>query len=64
MDDSDAELLRLIYTKVGMIMEDASVIALELGGHTSPLSKEARDKVTSASRSIAVLLEAAHTVHE
>lgn len=59
MDESKAELLQLIYTRIGMIMEDASLIALELG---APGSQFAPDRIAVLERSmkaIAALAKAA-----
>lgn len=62
MDESDAELLRLIYTRIGMIMEDASVIALELGGPQSTFDQETRDSLAQSVGTIAAMLAAADTL--
>lgn len=52
MDENQAELLRLIYTRIGMIMEDTSVVALELG---APSSEFAHTRIDELNRSIAVI---------
>ena len=41
MDDDNAELISLICTRIGTIMEDASVIALTLGA-LGPEERQAR----------------------
>lgn len=35
MDEDQAELLKLIFTRFAMMIEDASVVALELGGRSN-----------------------------
>lgn len=64
MDETDSELLKLIYTKVGTVMEDASVIALELGGPNGGLNQDARVRLASAVASIAALLAAVNAINQ
>lgn len=64
MDENETELLRLLYTRIGMAMEDASIIAIELGG---PNSRFRQKKVVELRRSIAAiskLIDAAQSISE
>ena len=64
MDDNTRELTALLYTRIGMMMEDASVIALELGG---PGNEHKPTKVQELRRSvhaIVALLAAAQAVQQ
>jgi len=62
MDDDTAELIALLYTRIGMIMEDASVIALTLGGPRSGFSEEALAELERAFASMSSLLAAASSL--
>lgn len=62
MDDDTAELSALLYTRIGMIMEDASVIALTLGGPRNGFSEEALVEMERAVAAISSLLIAARSL--
>ena len=64
MNDNEAELLKLIYTRIGMIMEDASIIALELGGPKSKLEADKRVELSEAVEVIIALWGAADALRE
>jgi len=52
MDENEAELLRQIYTRIGMIMEDVSIVALELG---APATSLEREKIAALSDAVATI---------
>jgi hypothetical protein len=62
MDDEKAELIRMLYSRVGMAMEDASIIALELGGPRSAFDKQKIAKVEASAATITRLLQAARSL--
>ena len=62
MDDYEAELLKLIYTRIGMIMEDASTVALELGGPRSKFDLEKVSRLNRSIRTICALSDAARAM--
>jgi len=64
MDDDTAELIALLYTRIGMIMEDASVTALTLGGPRSGFSEEVLVELERAVGTILSLLAAAQALSE
>ncbi len=59
MDANQAELLRLIYTRIGMELEDAGIIALELGAPSSVFEQEMVVELGSAVEAISALTNAA-----
>jgi hypothetical protein len=61
MDDTD-ELVALLCTHVGMIMEDASVVALTVGARFSSERTDAIDKLHKATRIAAHIMEAVKVV--
>ncbi len=64
MDDNEATLVRLIYTRIGIIMEDASIIALDLGGPESAFDDAGGTLLAKAVVAIASLLDAADVMHQ
>lgn len=64
MDEGTAELVRLLYTRIGIIMEGASVVALELGGPGSDFRVQAVADLAKASKSITCLLDVAKMLSE
>jgi hypothetical protein len=58
MDDDNAELINLLSTRIGTIMEDTSVIALTLGSQGSGERLARIQQLTRASASIAALAAA------
>ncbi|MEO0419075.1 MAG: hypothetical protein AAF249_09435 [Pseudomonadota bacterium] len=64
MDENETELLRLLYTRIGMTMEDASDIALKLGGPVSAFEPDEVQKLELAVERISALTQAAHRILE
>ena len=64
MDQNDAELVRLLCTRIGMIMEDASVIALSLGGPGSEIEPQSVENLTVPLRLASNLVEAVRSLAE
>ena len=62
MDDEKVELIRVLYTHVGMAMEDASIMALELGGPRSAFDGQKIAKVEESAATITRLLQAARSL--
>lgn len=62
MDESEAELLKLLYTRIGMIMEDASVLAINLGAPGSAFDAEQVAELQQVSDAIASLAQAAQVL--
>jgi len=62
MDDDHGELLSLLCTRIGTIMEDASVIALTLGSQEPEVRQVQFEEVKRASASIAALAAAAEAL--
>jgi len=58
MDDDNAELISLLCTRIGTIMEDASVIALTLGSQESDIRQVKFEEMKRASAAIAALVAA------
>lgn len=58
MDDT-SELLALLYTRIGMLMEDTSVIALELAANDVPNQGMHSDRMLRAIDEIRRLADAA-----
>ena len=64
MDENKTELLRLLYTRIGMIMEDASIIALTLGGARSTFEENSVADVAKAAQAISSLQAAAQALQD
>ena len=64
MDDIDQELIRLLSTKIGMLMEDHSARALTGGGKSGDEQKEALVELGQASDKIHALVAAVRSVSE
>ena len=64
MDEGKAELARMLYTQVGMAMEDASGIALKLGGSRGTFTASETEKLEQAANTITHLLQAAKALQE
>lgn len=62
MDEDSKELVRQLYTRDCMIMEDASVIALELGAPQSTFDPGKIQKLEEAADSIVQLTRAARSI--
>ena len=64
MDEHEKELARLLYTRVGMVMEDASAIALELGSPKSDFDPVKLERLEADARTIVHLINAAQSIVE
>ena len=64
MDDIDQELISLLCTKIGMLMEDHSTLALTVGGQVDGEQNAAIDELSAASTKIAALAAAAQSIAE
>jgi hypothetical protein len=64
MDEDKAELVRQLYTRIGMEMEDASVIGLELGAPQSIFDPSKIQKLEEVADSIVQLTKAARSIVE
>ncbi len=62
MDEDSAELVRQLYTHIGMAMEDASVIALDLGAPGSIFDADKVKKLEEAAELIVQLTKAARSI--
>lgn len=62
MDDDTADLIARLCTRVGMIMEDASVIALTVSGIEPSNRQETIDELESAARRTNALIAAARAL--
>ena len=59
MDDDAKELVAQICTRIGMIMEDASVVALMVGSHSEEGQENAISDLEAAADRITALVAAA-----
>jgi hypothetical protein len=64
MDDIDRELINLLCTKIGMLMEDHSSLALTVGSQSEGEQNAAVDELTEASAKISKLTAAAQSIAE
>jgi hypothetical protein len=64
MDDIDHELISLLCTKIGMLMEDHSALALTLGAQSQGEQNTAIDELAHASTKIAKLVAATQSIAE
>lgn len=64
MDDIDRELISLLCTKIGMLMEDYSGLALTVGSLPTDQQGAAIDLRADASTNIARLAAAAQSIIE
>ena len=64
MENGEAELLRLIYTRIGTELEDAAVIALKFGGPKSEFDPDARERLVRSVAKITALTSAADALQE
>ena len=62
MDDDTTDLIARLCTRVGMIMEDASVIALTVSGIEPSNRQAAIDELEGAARQINALVAAARAL--
>ena len=64
MDESAAELIGLLGTRIGMIMEDTSIIALTLGACQPGELADTIDRIISAADQISKLAGALVSLKE
>lgn len=64
MDDIDRELISLLFTKIGMLMEDHSILALTAGSQSDGEQKATLNGLTRASTKIEKLTAAAQSIAE
>ncbi|MEM7701745.1 MAG: hypothetical protein AAF251_07385 [Pseudomonadota bacterium] len=64
MDDINRELINLLCTKIGMLMEDHSTPALTVGSQREGEQKAAVDELAGASTKIMKLAAAAQSIAE
>lgn len=64
MDDIDRELISLLCTKIGMLMEDHSILALTVGCQSKGKQRSEIDELAIASTKIAKLAAAAQSIAE
>lgn len=62
MDDDTAELTARLCTRIGMIMEDASIIALTIGALDEEERLETLAQLDAAARCIRDLVRAARAI--
>ena len=62
MDPDDLELIARLCTKVGMVMEDASGIAITTTGRQSDHIRATLAELTTAANTIAALVRAAAAI--
>lgn len=64
MEDIDHELINLLCTEVGMLMEDHSAQALTVGSQSIDEREKVLDELSSAVAKIEVLIVAAKSISE
>jgi hypothetical protein len=64
MDDIDQELISLLSTKIGMLMEDHATGALTIRSLSADRQKAAIDALSAASKTITKLADAAQSISE
>jgi hypothetical protein len=64
MDASQEELLRLLYTRIGMELEDASIIAIDLGSPRSTFDPSSQLKLRKSVDAISALTAAVEALLE
>ncbi|MEM6857913.1 MAG: hypothetical protein AAF559_08580 [Pseudomonadota bacterium] len=64
MDDCQSETPQAIYTEIGMLMEDAAVVALKLGGKRDDLDPASVQELERAVQKIVELMKAAQSIAE
>jgi len=58
MDDDTRDLIAQLCTRIGMIMEDTSVVALTISGRMDDERRAEIDDIKLAARQISALIEA------
>lgn len=64
MDENETALVRLLYTRIGIIMEESSVTALELGGPRSKLDPANLRRLKASTHKLVALAYAAKALRE
>ncbi|WP_298309137.1 hypothetical protein [uncultured Erythrobacter sp.] len=64
MDDSRPRTSQAIYTEIGMLMEDAAVVALNLGGERDDPDTASVQELEGAVLKIVALMKAAQFISE
>lgn len=64
MDDIDRELICMLTTNVGMLMEDHSALALTMGSKSAEEQQAAMKELAVAAKTIAGLSSAAQSISE
>ena len=64
MDEDTAELVSHLCTRIGIIMEDASVVALTLGSSDAEQRADGLQQLERSASQISRLLQAALVLHE
>jgi len=64
MDDDQSHNLQSIYTQIGMIMEDAALIALQLGGSKVERDHAKEPELEKAVNEINELMKVAQSIAE
>lgn len=64
MDENETEFVRLLYTRIGMVMEDASIIAIELGGPGSTFDSDKIAELEKSVSAISALMDAAKSIEK
>jgi hypothetical protein len=64
MDEDTADLIRQLYTRVGMALEDAGLVALTLGSPRSTFDPEKVAELDVKIEQAGHMLKAAHSLHE
>ena len=62
MDEDKSELIRQLYTRVGMVMEDGAIIALDLGSPRSDFDPMQVARIEALIASASNLLKAARAL--
>jgi|GEM_PF-3787747 len=64
MDDIDRELISLLSTKIGMLMEDHSALALTIGSELEDEQANRMATLDQAAEKIGALVAAAHSISD
>ena len=64
MDDIDRELINLLGTKIGMLMEDHGDLALTLGSKPEDEHADSLAKLDQAAQKISAMVTAARSIAE
>jgi hypothetical protein len=59
MEENETELVRLLYTRIGMVIEDATIMAIELGAPGSIFDPDRIAELGKSVSAISALMDAA-----